>query len=480
VEPHPSAHFFLTLGIIGAALALMFVVRNPVVRRRLLFTIGVLLAAAGLHQALVTYPDWQELQQSGRILEGLLIAFAIAHAIATLSFNPWSKPSGVERAPAIVQDAIIVLLMLGSALYLFGSTELLAGSAIVAAVAGFALQETLGNAFAGLALQIDRPFKVGHWITVGSFEGTVRQITWRATKIWTKDGNMVVLPNSLVAREAVRNYSEPAAPTRLFVEVGVGYQVPPNEARDALLAALRQAPCVLKQPEPGALLWEFGGSALNFRVHFWVADYSNEERARDEVRRAIYYELHRRNIEIPWPIQIEYSREEPPVDTPQRRESFARAIAAVPVFKGLPAEAHQALAASARPRLFGKGEVIVREGDGGGSMFLLLQGRVAILVGDPPAQVATTEAGGYFGEMSLLTGDPRTATVSTLADSQVIEIDAAAFRAYVTSHPDAIEQLAQAAAARRLELDHTRAAAGQVQSAEVASIAKRMRQFFGL
>jgi small-conductance mechanosensitive channel len=480
VEPHRTAHFFLTLGLIGAAIALMFVVRNPVVRRRLLFTLGVLVAAAGLHQALLVYPGSFDPQGAAPRIEGLLIAFAVAHALATLAFNPWTKPSGTERAPAIVQDAIIALLLIGVTLYSFGGSELLAGSAIVAAVVGFALQETLGNAFAGLAIQIDRPFKVGHWITVGGFEGTVRQITWRATKIWTKSGNMVILPNSLVAREAVSNYSEPAAPTRLFVEVGVGYQVPPNEAREALLSALRQASCVLKEPAPAALLWEFGGSALNFRVHFWVSDYSTEETARDEVRRAIYYELHRRNIEIPWPIQIEYSREEPPVDTPARRESFTRAIAAVPVFAGLPEDAHHALAAAATPRLFGKDEVIVREGAGGESMFLLLRGRVAILVGDPPRQVATTEAGGYFGEMSLLTGDPRTASVSALEDSQVIEIDAAAFKAYVTSHPAAIDQLADAAAARRRELDHTRVAAGAGRSPEAASIAMKMRKFFGL
>ena len=102
------------------------------------------------------------------------------------------------------------------------------------------MQETLGNAFAGLAIQIEKPFRVGHWITVGSHEGSVREITWRATKILTKSGNMVILPNSLVAREAINNYSEPTTPTRLYVEVGVGYQVPPNEARDALLSALLQ------------------------------------------------------------------------------------------------------------------------------------------------------------------------------------------------------------------------------------------------
>ena len=90
-------------------------------------------------------------------------------------------------------------------------------------VVGFALQDTLGNAFAGLAIQIEKPFRVGHWIRVGDFEGHVAEVTWRATKLRTKAGNFVIVPNNIIAKEAITNYSEPTVPTRLEVEVGVSY-----------------------------------------------------------------------------------------------------------------------------------------------------------------------------------------------------------------------------------------------------------------
>jgi len=80
-------------------------------------------------------------------------------------------------------------------------------------------------AFAGLAIQSGKPFTVGHWITVGDHEGRVAEVTWRATKLRTKAGNFVIVPNSEVGKAPITNYSEPAAPTRLSIEVGVEVKV---------------------------------------------------------------------------------------------------------------------------------------------------------------------------------------------------------------------------------------------------------------
>ena len=478
--PHPSAHLIFTFGLFGTVLVLMLAVRNPAIRRRFLFTFAVLLSAGAVHAALVWLPDLALVQEYGWKVEALLLVLATTQALVAVGFNPWSGVHKPERAPAIVQDAIIALLVAVAAVITFPNTEFLTTSAIVAAVMGFALQETLGNAFAGLAIQIEKPFRVGHWITVGSHEGSVREITWRATKILTKSGNMVILPNSLVAREAINNYSEPIAPTRLHVEVGVGYQIPPNETRAALLAALQNVPRVLRTPAPEALLWNFDGSAILFRVHFWVDDYSVEEIVRDEVRRAIYYELGRRGIEIPWPIQIEYSRETPaPEPASDRIARVAGIIGRVPVFADLQDEGRRALAAGASERLYGDGEVIVREGAAGASMFVVCTGHVAVTIG-PGTEVAKIDAGGFFGEMSLLTGEPRSATVSARGDCRVLEIAGDAFKTYVAEHPDVIDDLAGAAAARRRELDHSRGASTVSPAEARVTLAARMKRFFGI
>jgi len=155
-------------------------------------------------------------------------------------------------------------------------------------------------------------------------------------------------------------------------------------------------------------------------------------------------------------------------------------LSTVPVFASLGTDAHQALAGVVVERLYGSGEVVVDEGDPGQSMFIVTRGAVQIVVGPEQREVAVTKAGGYFGEMSLLTGAPRSATVIAKGDVTVLEIEADAFGAYVRAHPEVIDELARAAEARRRELDQTRASGAAGAPGEQKSLAQRMRKFFGI
>jgi small-conductance mechanosensitive channel/CRP-like cAMP-binding protein len=482
IDFHPNVHWWTAAGLVAVQVLLMVVVRNRAVRRRLLSAAAVAIIAAILHVVAREMPGVDWLGGIGARLERLLLAFSIGSSAIALLFNPWFAEGRSSRAPAIVQDALVVLFVAGAAAVVFSvsSFNVLTGSAIVAAIIGFALQETLGNAFAGIAIQIERPFRVGQWIAAGDHVGLVTEVTWRATKIRTKSGDMVIVPNSQMAAHAIHNYSEPTTPTRIEVEVGADYGTPPNDVREAMMAAVRHAKYVLATPPPDVVLADFGASAIVYRARFWIDDFATDGLARDAVRTGIYYEFRRRGIEIPWPIQVEYARQEKPADTPERRQHFKRAIASVPVLAGLPDEAHGELAAEAEERLFADGEVVVREGDSGASMFIVRRGRVAIAVGADRREVAVTDAGGYFGEMSLLTGEPRTATVIARGDCTVLEITAATFRAYIQANPGAIDQLASAAVRRRQELDQARAGSAPAAPPTAASLRARMLAFFGL
>jgi small-conductance mechanosensitive channel len=478
-HPFWMPHALWGFALAAIAAALMIVVRDALTRRRVRFTLLVALAFLGLHAVMVSFPlagaEHRALMQS---LEAMLLALAVTNTIVTLVFNPWVSAPGRDRAPSIIQDVLVVSLIGGVAYYVFGD-KIIGPSIGAAAALALGLQDQLGNLFAGLAIQIERPFRVGHWISLANYEGRVVEVTWRATKIRTKAGNLVIIPNNTVGREAITNFSEPTAPTRQYVEVGATYAAAPNEVRDALIAAMARVPRVLAEPPADVVISDFGGSAIVYRARFWLVEFELDESIRHEVRSAIYYELSRRGIEIPWPIQIQYERHEAVPDPATRRQELAAAIAKVPVLAALPADAHEALAASATERLFADGEAIVREGEAGRSMFIVRRGRVAITIGADHREVAVTEAGGFFGEMSLLTGDPRTATVVARGDCLVLEIDAEAFRAYVQNNPQVIESLADAAAARRKALAQSRASI-PAHHTEPKSLARRMRQFFGL
>ena len=96
---------------------------------------------------------------------------------------------------------------------------------------GLALQDTLGNFFAGVAIQIEKPFSVGHWVRIRDTDGMVTEITWRATKMRTQSGNFFIVPNSVLSKDTIINYSEPTLETRLELEVGVSYDAAPNRVK---------------------------------------------------------------------------------------------------------------------------------------------------------------------------------------------------------------------------------------------------------
>ncbi len=463
----------------AATLVLSGLTLNRFVRRKLRLSLFLLAGFLIIHLVLAFNLD-PEIRGNLTSFAKLAFAAGLINALVVSFINPLRVDRVPDRFPTILQEFIVIGLLLVVATFVFHD-KLLTTSAVSAVVIGFALQDTLGNAFAGLAIQSEKPFNIGHWVRVGEFEGRVAEVTWRATKLRTKSGNFVVLPNNIVSKEAITNYSEPAAPTRLEIEVGASYLAPPNAVKAAIAEALANAPRALKAPAPDILLVGFADSAITYRARFWVEDYERDEVARDEVRTAIYYSFQRHGIEIPWPIQVQYEKDWKEPDPDVKVQERERLLAGVDLFATLSAEQRRELASATTSRVYGNGEAIVRQGDSGHSMFIVGAGRAVVLLEPDRKEVATIDRGGYFGEMSLLTGEPRTATVVARGDAVVIEIDAELFRTLGATHPHAIEQIGVAAVTRRTELDEIRnAPQGAVVADAPATFVARMKKFLRL
>ncbi len=479
---HPS---HLTVGGVAllVALALNAFTANSLVRRKLRLTLFLLGAYALVHLLLLVRPDLQpHLGRNFGAIEQLGFAAAIINLVVLALLNPLRHDRVPDRFPAILQDAIVIGLLVLVATFVFDE-QLLTTSAVSAVVVGFALQDTLGNAFAGLAIQSEKPFHVGHWVRVGDFEGRVTEVTWRATKIRTKSGNSVIVPNNVIGREAIVNYSFPALPTRLEVEVGASYLAAPNEVKQAMLEAVDNARFVRKSPPPDVLLVSFDASAITYRARFWIDDFEKDEIARNEVRTAIYYAFERHGIEIPWPITVEYHREWPATDGEHRQREREALIAGVDLFASIGEDERREIAAGSVIRRFGDGEAIVRQGQPGDSMYVVGSGAAIVLLestetGAQRHDIAAIEAGGYFGEMSLLTGEPRSATVVARGDTTVLEVSAALFRRLAGASPYTVEQIGIAAMTRRAQLEAVRVAAQGTAVAEARdSFLSRMKRF---
>jgi small-conductance mechanosensitive channel len=460
-------------------LALIVAIRSRFVRGRLVFSAWLLLAFAGLELAAVE--QWGDVGLVSALAR-LAFVLAFVNLVVAVLVNPWRDHRPSDRFPAIVQDVAVIALFFVIATILLRE-QLLATSAVGAVVVGFALQDTLGNFFAGLAIQIEKPFRVGHWISIGGNEGQVEEVTWRATKLRTKNGQFLIVPNSVISKDAILNYSEPTVPTRLEVEVGASYLTPPNEVRAAIHRAVANAPLVMRDPEPVVIVKGFGGSSIDYAARFWIEDYGRDNAAKDQVRTNIWYEFRRANIEIPWPIQIEYSREEQPLRTREHIDAAARQLSGIDLFSTLSADACRSLAHAAADHLFAAGEAIVRQGEQGDSMFVVLRGTVQVVLEPSGQQVATITAGGFFGEMSMLTGDPRTATVRAIGDVQALEVAAHDMRRLAQATPGLVEHISTVVEARRAGLaraEATAAAAAAAQAAPPQSLLSRIKSFLSL
>jgi len=446
--------------VLGIALLLVSVVvravsLNRLVRRKIRLSILLFAVYAIVSGALQAFAPTADMAATVMSVARLLLALASINLAVVAVVNPLRADRVPERFPAIVQDTIIIgLFMLVATVAL--QEKFLTTSAVGAVVIGFALQDTLGNTFAGLAIQVEKPFKVGHWVAIGPHEGRVVEVNWRATNLRTKAGNLVVLPNAFISKEAIVNYSEPEAPTRLQTVVGVSYDVPPNQVKSAILDALRDQPLICGTPAPEVFIADFAASSIHYLIRFWITDYGVDTAALDQVRSAAYYTLRRHGYEIPYPIQVEYERETVKERVSDRISRVEEHLHSIDLFAPLTRQERAELAARASEQLFGRGEIIVRQGDAGSSMFIIVRGRVRIVEASG-RELASLDAGGYFGEMSMLTGQPRSASVQAVDDCEVLELTAESLRSVALANPDVLEHISSVVAARRADLERQKA-----------------------
>jgi len=360
-------------------------------------------------------------------------------------------------------------------------SSLLATSAMISVVLGLALQDTLGSFFAGLALQMEAPLAIGDWVQIGEHQGKVSQVSWRTVRIVSMEDDEFTFPNSLVTRSTLVNFSRPTTAHQCFVAVSIHYRHPPNQVIAALVAAMRDAPNVLADPPAHALVWEFDDSQIVYRARYWISNYRRINYIRSEVGARIWYGLRRAGIENAYPVRL--LRRESPAADPGALVDAATLM--IDIFSPLTAAERDNLAAGLRRAAFGRGEEIIRQGELGDSLFVILRGRVEVRVTSEGQEevVDTLGAGSFFGEMCLLTGAPRSATVRAVEDTEVVPVTVAAFRRVVAQNPAVLEAVTGIVSRRRSRLDeaiHEAETEAATRLAEHGDLLERVRAFFGV
>jgi small-conductance mechanosensitive channel len=373
-------------------------------------------------------------------------------------------------------------------------TSLLTGSAVLTAVVGLSLRDTLGNLFAGLAIQAQRPFEVGDWIQFDRETGHIGQvveINWRATKVLTNDSVEIIIPNATLGQGHIINFTKPRKFSRRTVRVNAPYHVPPQHVHTLLVEAAAGAWGVLAEPPPSAVTSAFEDDGIQYRLRFYTADFDKRELIDAGVRDRIWYTLHRHGIDIPAPqrtVRLESVPERPATDGEERRQARAlKALRRVDFFEPAGDEALHQLATLARSALYGAGETIIRQGEPGEALFIIEKGEVDVMLerpGEAPVEVARLGPGSFFGEMSLLTGEPRTATVRASRQCELLVVDKAAFAPVLDSFPETAERVSEVIAGRQAGLRDRRGAAAAADGGNGEDwgvrLLKAIREFFSL
>ena len=379
----------------------------------------------------------------------------------------------------------------------FSVAGLITTSAVVTAVIGFSLQDTLGNVMGGLSVQLDKSLKVGDWITLGAGQptGKITEIRWRYTAMETRNWDTVIIPNGTLVKSQVTILGKrTGAPlqTRRTIEFFVDFRTPPTDVIAAVEASLRRDPVprMALEPQPHCLLHGVRDSFALYIVRYWLTDLAVDDPPDSAVRIRIWYAL--RRADIAWSIPASTVFLTP--NTPEREAAkhdleLARrikALASVDLFNRVSETKHRELAAMLVFTPFARGEAITREGEHDDGLYMLVEGEAAVRIGSgrDEREVARLAPGQFFGEMSLMTGEARTASVVAATDVICYRIDKPAFQQMLRETPSMADQIAEILATRRSALTAARdeREGDNRRNVETAKqdLLGRIRGFFGM
>ncbi len=414
------------------------------------------------------------------------LIFFIVRFIDALVFDVLISQRRKVAAPQLLRGIVAIVLYVilftsaFSTVFNIDVRTYLTGTAVIAAVLALALQDTLGNLFAGIALHMEETYEVGDVIHSGDHMGVVEGVSWRATRIRGFNNQTVVLPNSLIARERLEVFPRNNLNARL-ISVGVDYHVAPATVIGILTQVASHVDGVARELPCFARVAAFGDSAVVYEIKYYTRDYSARDRIDADIRKAVWYALRRNAIAMPFPIRAFQPYTPPSGEHQVTPEEIFQRLRDVDVLEPLSDQALQSIAAAVRMHFYSKGEAILRHGTGGDSMFVVHSGTVVVRLPDDSLtgwhQVAQLGPGTVFGEMALLTGEMRAADVVAMTDVVALEIGKESLHPVLNSHPDLAGAISHQILQRREHLESIR---GESREEEELTLMSRIRSYFGL
>ncbi len=428
--------------------------KNPA---RIFFLYIVLFALA-----LLAKIYWPAVYKFLYLLSLFILSLAIVVSISVVVFDIFLGRYRKVSVPAILRDIIIIFVYSLLVIVVLGQagvnvTSIVATSAVLTAVIGFALQDLLSSLLSGLAIQLEKPFKVGHWVQFDEQVGKIMELNWRSTKIQTLHRDIVIIPNNLITRSAVINFSVPTRVHRRKITIGMRYEAPPNYVRASIMRALDGVDGVLKDPAPFIGLESYDAYSILYKIYFFIEDFKRKEIIASDVRTRMWYQFRRDGLSIPFPIRdlnvrnIPMNEKEMAVE--EKRSEIRAVLDRVPFLEPLSSEELDTLTEEVTSEFYAEGEPVIRQGEDGSCFYIVGSGEVEVMVSSEPGgankRVGVLGRYDYFGEHSLMTGERRSATIMAAKDTELYVIDKQAFSKIISANENLIEAIGRNLAKRR-------------------------------
>jgi small-conductance mechanosensitive channel/CRP-like cAMP-binding protein len=486
----------LALGLTAVLLHLRRSERSVYQNTLWLFLIGLVGQIAAVAIFTLDFPA------AARVVGMVFHVVAVIALIRLLGFAAFRLllPALGRTPPRIVEDLTIIAVYLVYGLaQLRGAgvdlTSIIATSAVITAVIAFAAQDTLGNMLGGIALQLDNSVQVGDWIQVDGQVGRVRDIRWRSTLVETRDWETLVIPNSALmkGRVALLGRRE-GAPLQLRrnLDFMVDPSVPPARVVVTVEDDMREVaiPNVARAPAASCVLMNFDEGNLNYRLRYFLTNLNEDHLTDSMVRIHLFASLQRAGIRVAEPQRTVHAvqRDQAHAETVRRRELGRRLemLRNVDMFAALADEEKAEIAERLQYAPFARGDVITKQGDASHWLYIMAFGDAEVLYEPPggtPSVVGVLHPGQFFGEMGLLAGEARYATVVAKTDVECYRLDKSSFQGLLLSRPQIAEEVSRIVGSRRGDLDQAREAFAGTRSAapgQPADLLAKIRRFFGL
>lgn len=431
-------------------------------------------------------------------LAWLSVAWLATRLVDVLIWDGLVAPKLGGNVPRLLKDVVAAIIFLIAITGIIGGVFKLpvsgiwATSGVVGLVIGLAVQSMISDVFSGIAINVDRPFRIGDWIQlhqrgIPPMIGCVEEVNWRSTRLKTTDGVRHIVPNNLMGQIIVTNLCEPEKRSRFELLFTLDFEVPPERVLRILNAGVKAAVGPLADPEPKARVNGATEWGVEYKVRYWLLpEKTSPNKGRNAVCRSILEHLHHAGITLAYQKQDLYVAEMPnrQLTLETDRKTLVRRIA---IFKSLEQHEVEALSERITQRKFLAGDMVVEKDAAGESMYVVVEGLLFVFA-DFDGTGSTTRVGklipgDFFGEMSLLTGEPRSASVEAATDTIVYEITRADIEGILEARPNIAERISKVVAQRRVSNDETRLNRPKEQQAEeeqnfAEQLLGKMRGFF--